>query len=81
MLLSLGATQAGYWIFLIAIPSILSFWKLDFRDDLDLSKTLNINNKLFKFNPSNNDLIIFNSSLNHSVIDKNPEDKDRISLA
>ena len=50
-------------------------------DDLDLSKTLNINNKLFKFNPSNNDLIIFNSYLNHSVLDKNQEDEDRISLA
>lgn len=54
---------------------------LDLRDDLDLSKTLNINNKLFKFNPSNNNLIIFNSYLNHSVIDTNQEDEDRISLA
>ena len=54
---------------------------LDLRDDLYLSKTLNINNKLFKFNPSNNDLIIFNSYLNHSVLDKNQEDEDRISLA
>tara|TARA_B110000483_G_C18112969_1_gene510473 strand:+ start:206 stop:1180 length:975 start_codon:yes stop_codon:yes gene_type:complete len=54
---------------------------LDLRSDLDLPKTLNINNKLFKINPLDNDLIIFNSYLNHSVEANNQEDEDRISLA
>ena len=47
MLLSWGATQTGYWIFFIAIPSILSFWKLDFseasRQELTLNKKKNPN--------------------------------------
>ena len=47
MLLSWGVTQTGYWIFFIAIPSMLSFWKLDFseasRQELTLNKKKNPN--------------------------------------
>ena len=32
MLLSWGVTQAGYWMFLLTIPTILSFWNLDFTE-------------------------------------------------
>jgi len=41
MLLSWGATQTGYWIFFIAIPSMLSFWKLDFSEASRQELTLN----------------------------------------
>ena len=32
MLLSWGVAQTGYWMFLLTIPTILSFWNLDFTE-------------------------------------------------
>ena len=47
MLLSWGVTNTGYWMFFITIPTILSFWKLDFseasRQELTLNKKKNPN--------------------------------------
>ncbi len=41
MLLSWGVTQTGYWMFFITIPTILSFWKLDFSEASRQELTLN----------------------------------------
>ena len=41
MLLSWGVTNTGYWMFFITIPTILSFWKLDFSEASRQELTLN----------------------------------------
>ena len=41
MLLSWGVTSTGYWMFFITIPTILSFWKLDFSEASRQELTLN----------------------------------------